>query len=176
MPTHAAKLKQRLSGYWKLEAGNVVLMPVFLSMLTGWAPSWVSWLSFAPMIFLLAIGALYWRSKLKQLESRTYDPEPVLGVLSLCQVPALALTLLATGVVMYGWREPEMFNGWTDQGVATFAAILSVLEYINYYHRQLQHFDHGPDFKRLVAGKGLRRSQLAKDLDTFRRTRRDEDS
>jgi len=43
-----------------------------------------------------------------------------------------------------------------------------VLEHVNYYHRQLQHFDHWPDFKRLITGRGFRRSQLSVDLDDWR--------
>ncbi len=87
-----------------------------------------------------------------------------------CQGPALILTLSAVIAVVFGWTRQGVFNTGWDQGVATFAAVLALLEYVNYYHRQLQHFDHGPDFKRLLAGKGLRPSQMAKDLKDYRRT------
>lgn len=170
MPSNAAKLRQRLSGYWKLEAGNVALMPVFLAMLTSWSPSRITLFSFVPMMFLLVIGAYYWRAKLKQLETRRHAVGSAMRLISYSQVPALLLTLFAIGAVVYGWAVPGLFNSGADKAVATFAATLSVLEYVNYYHRQLQHFDHGPDFKRLLAGNGLRRSQMAKDLDTYRRT------
>lgn len=166
----AAGLKRRLSGYWKMEAGNVLLMPVILLMVARWNPSWVTLVSFIPMMLLLVIGAYYWRAKLKQLEDRSYDLSGVMRVISLSQGPALILTLVAGGAVIYAWMRPDVFkNGW-DQGAATFAAMLALLEYVNYYHRQLQHFDHGPDFKRLLSGKGLRPSQMARDLKTYRRT------
>ena len=32
------------------------------------------------------------------------------------------------------------------------------------FHRQLQHFDHRPDFRRLLRGDGFRRAHLARDL------------
>ena len=165
-----AKLKQRLSGYWKMEAGNVLLMPIVLAFLAGWNFSWVTLLSFVPMMLLLVIGAYYWRAKLKQLEDRSYRFDAAMQIISVCQVPALTLTLLAAVAVAYGWLTPGVFSGGWEQGVATFAAVLAGLEYINYYHRQLQHFDHGPDFKRLLAGKGVRPSQMARDLKTYRRT------
>ncbi|MEL7498867.1 MAG: hypothetical protein AAFN77_14765 [Planctomycetota bacterium] len=51
-----------------------------------------------------------------------------------------------------------------DRTVARLATLLSVLEYINYYHIQLQHFDHLPDLDRLLKGRGFRRSKMSNDL------------
>lgn len=166
----AARLKRRLSGYWKMEAGNVLLLPVILLMVARWNPSWVTLVSFIPMMLLLIIGAYYWRAKLNQLEDRTFGFSSAMGVISVSQGPALILTLVAVGAVTYAWMRPDLFKSGWDQGAATFAALLALLEYVNYYHRQLQHFDHGPDFKRLLSGKGLRPSQMARDLKTYRRT------
>jgi len=166
----AAKLKRRLSGYWKMEAGNVLLMPIILLMLAQWNPSWISLVSFVPMMFLLIIGAYYWRAKLSQLEDRAYPFDRAMRLISVCQVPAAFLCVVAAGAVVFGWLTSGQFTSGWDQGVATFSAVLAGLEYVNYYHRQLQHFDHGPDFKRLLAGKGLRPSQMARDLKTHRRT------
>ena len=170
MSARTETLKRRLSGYWKMEAGNVILMPVFLAFIARWNLSWVSLLSFVPMMALLIIGAYYWRAKLKQLEDRSYPFSNAMRVISRSQAPALLLTLIACGGVGYAWLTPGHFTSGWDQGAATFAAVLAVLEYVNYYHRQLQHFDHGPDFKRLLSGKGLRPSQMARDLKTYRRT------
>jgi hypothetical protein len=50
--------------------------------------------------------------------------------------------------------------------------LLAVLEYVNYYHVQLQHFDHAPDWQRLVSGRGFRRSHLAREIDRWKRARR----
>jgi hypothetical protein len=54
-----------------------------------------------------------------------------------------------------------------DRIAATACAVLAALEYVNYYHRQLQHFDNWADFKRLIAGKGFRKSWMARDLDAM---------
>ena len=62
-------------------------------------------------------------------------------------------------------------RGLADRVAATGCATLAVLEYVNYYHRQLQHFDNKADFKRMLAGKGFRQSWLARDLSELRRQR-----
>ena len=172
MSAAAAKLKQRLSGYWKMEAWNVVLLPAFLLFVARWNLSWISVLNIIPMMLLLVVGAYYWRAKLKHLENRSYPFSGAMRLISISQVPLLMLTLIASLALIYAWVIPGHFKSNWDQGVATFAAVLSVLEYVNYYHRQLQHFDHGPDFKRLLSGKALRASQMAKDLKTYRKIRR----
>lgn len=166
----AASLKKRLSGYWQLEAANVLLVPGIFLFLTGWNPSWITLVSFAPMIVLLAIGAFYWRAKLQRLKDRAYPFQSAMRIISYCQAPALILSVAGAAIVAFGWIERGQFTSGWDQTVATGAAVLAVLEYVNYYHRQLQHFDHVPDFKRLLAGKGLRPSQMARDLKDYRRT------
>jgi hypothetical protein len=52
--------------------------------------------------------------------------------------------------------------------VSLLLALLAILEYVNYYRVQLQHFDHAADFKRLVTGRGFRRSHLAKAIAAYR--------
>ncbi len=170
MSAAAAQLKQRLSNYWKMEAFNVVLLPAFLFVVAGMSLSWVAIAGILPMMLLLAIGAVYWRAKLKQLQDRRYPFARTMSLIAGAQWPVLGLTLLGLAALIFAWMRPEHFGSDRDRWVATFAAILALLEYVNYYHRQLQHFDHGPDFKRLLAGKGLRASQMAKDLKAHRRT------
>ena len=121
------------------------------------------------MMLLLVIGAYYWRAKLKALEDSTYNFQRALRWIAVLQWPSLILTIVACLAVLLAWGEPAWYRGPWDMGAATFAASLAVLEYINYYHRQLQHFDNASDFRRLLQGKGLRRSQLARDLKAYRK-------
>jgi hypothetical protein len=74
------------------------------------------------------------------------------------------LALLGLLSASSAWVFPELMVGSGDRWVATFAALLGLLEYVNYYHRQLQHFDNWSDFRRLFQGKGFRISQLARDI------------
>lgn len=48
------------------------------------------------------------------------------------------------------------------------ASLLALAEYVNYYHRQLQHFDNWPDFHRLITGRGFRPAKMALDLAAWR--------
>jgi hypothetical protein len=53
--------------------------------------------------------------------------------------------------------------GFTPSAIAALIlGTLALLEYVNYYVAQLQHFDHASDFKRLITGKGFRRPHLAR--------------
>ena len=54
-------------------------------------------------------------------------------------------------------------------GAVLVVTILGVLEYVNYYHVQLQHFDNMADWRRLLAGRGFRPAHMARDLATWRR-------
>ena len=71
---------------------------------------------------------------------------------------------------MASWVFPQISVSLGDRIAATVCGLLAALEYINYYHRQLQHFDNAADFKRLMSGRGFRRSQMAADLERFRST------
>jgi hypothetical protein len=79
--------------------------------------------------------------------------------------PSLALTLAGCATALAGWFFPAWSVGPADRYVAMGCAVLAALEYINYYHRQLQHFDNREDFQRLLSGKGFRKSWMARDLE-----------
>lgn len=167
MSTAADKLKRRLSGYWKMEAGNVVLLPAILILLSRANLGWVSLVCMVPMVLMLIIGAYYWRAKLKRLEDRTYNFSRAMGLIARLQWPVFGLTVLGVLIVAYAWIAPGLFTTGWDKGIASFSAVMALLEYVNYYHRQLQHFDHTEDFQRLLSGNGLRPSQMAKDLKLY---------
>jgi membrane protein YdbS with pleckstrin-like domain len=78
-------------------------------------------------------------------------------------ITGAALPMLAFAIHKGGWS-------WSVTGAAILT-LLAALEYVNYYHRQLQHFDRSSDFKRLMTGGGFRRSHMARDLAAYRRER-----
>jgi uncharacterized membrane protein len=84
------------------------------------------------------------------------------------QFPLLIVTVLACLFAALAWGPFPFAQSLGDRIVATIAAILAALEYINYYHRQVQHFDHMSDFKRLLKGRGFRPSQMNQDLKRWR--------
>ena len=125
---------------------------------------WISVLALVPMTALLIIGAVYWRAKVRQLQQKRYQIAPVLAKIGRLRLPVLILTILSALVAIASWFIPYLAISAADRICASIAAALAALEYVNYYHRQLQHFDNAADFKRLLSGKGFRVSQMARDL------------
>jgi hypothetical protein len=164
-----ADLLKRLDPYWKMEAANVLFVPAFLIWLSDWRLSWITLAPMVAIMLLLVIGTLYWRGKVRQLRGDGGDFSVLLRRISSWRQPALALTLCGCVSAMLGWLVPSWSAGLADRNIATGCAVLAVLEYINYYHRQLQHFDNRDDFQRLLAGKGFRKSWLARDIEVLNR-------
>ncbi len=168
-------LRSRLSSYWRLEMGNAVLLPAAMFLLvysSGSRIGWLSWFAFVPMCALLLVGGLYWRGKLHALDGRPAALSSALGLAHRGQMPVLAVSAAALLAALASWFVPELSVSLADRMVASAASALAVLEYVNYYHRQLQHFDHRADFERLLSGRGFRKSQMAVDLARFRAGRR----
>ena len=165
-----AAIEKRLGSYWKMEAANVLLLPLgtlYLASALDWQLGLASIAAFVPCCALLAIGAQYWRAKLIQLREGGAFPQTI-GLLAALEWPTLALTVAGLGVVIACWLVPGLAASRADLWTGTIVGILAALEYVNYYHRQVQHFDHASDFKRLLGGGGFRRSQMAVDIARWR--------
>jgi len=164
-------LGKRLGVYWKLELFNVILLPAILvlfSLSFGYPLGWGSYVAMVPMCGLLYIGGIYWRAKWQALDAGVAPVQQLMPRISKAKIPLLVLSVSAIGLAGLLWAFPRVSASRGDQWTATLAAALAGLEYINYYHRQLQHFDHWPDFKRLLTGKGFRRAQMAADLSRWK--------
>lgn len=150
---------------------NVVLVPLIMILWPlsyGYKIGWGAYFTMIPMCGLLYVGGIYWRAKRQALDKGMNPVRLVMPKISKAQYPLLLLTLIGIVIAVLLWVRPQLSFPRGDQWVATIAATLAGLEYINYYHRQLQHFDHLSDFKRLLTGRGFRRSQLAKDLKSWK--------
>jgi len=154
----------RLGSYWRMEAGTAVMIPAVMILLSEGQLGPASYAAMVPMVLLLAIGGAYWRTKYLRLTEPRHDPLPLFRLLRRLRPFILALTIAALAYTILIWLKPDLSAGFNDRVTATVAATLALAEYINYYHRQLQHFDNMADFKRLLTGKGFRRSQMAVDL------------
>ncbi|MCC6924600.1 hypothetical protein [Novosphingobium sp.] len=163
-----ANLLARLEPYWKMEAGNAIALPLLMFALSKGQLGWVSLIPMSAMVMLLVIGALYWRGKVRQLRGKAHNSSRTLEVIDYLQERALVLTLTGCATAVAGWLVPGLAVGTADKIAASVSAVLALLEYINYYHRQLQHFDNKADFRRLLAGKGFRQSWMARDLAAWR--------
>ena len=162
-----SKLIARFQRYWKQEFASVFLLPVTSALwmiLSSQEFGWFSCACFFPAAALLVLGASYWRGKAMALMGEKDVLDRVLANARTLRVPILigVVTSLFLCAVDLFIARISVSNG--DRIVGYLAAIMGVLEYTNYFCIQLQHFDHRPDFRRLVAGQGFHRSHLWNDL------------
>ena len=167
-----AALVRRLRSYWKIEAANIVLAPVIGTTMVVAAHDAVDWplvLAMGAASSLLVIGTIALRAHYQTVVGDTGAMSRVLPLLARCQLLAIiACAVGIAGAVVQHLRDAA----WTPSVIAAWVfSMLAVLEYINYYHVQLQHFDHGPDWARLLAGKGFRASHLGRALKRYRKNR-----
>ena len=152
-----------------MEAANVVFVPA-LAIAFGFPRDALEaialGLAIAAAAGFLVVGAAYWRAV--DLRLRLGDTKVTGRALALADrvekplIVICGLAIVATVVALTA-------NGWTRAVIAAASlALLAALEYINYYHRQLQNFDHAADFKRLLARRRLKVSHMARDLAAWR--------
>jgi hypothetical protein len=103
------------------------------------------------------------------------DANDVLPVLIAMRWPAIGFCAAAAVAVGIEWVNDG--PALSVRFVATnLLFLLAVIEYVNFYHVQIQHFDHAADWKRLVSGRGFRRSHLARAIERHRREARQKPS
>ncbi len=161
-------VSRRLAMYWRVELLNVVIVPALALFVSVAAEQPLGWLSVAclvPTMLLLGIGGFYWRGKAHQIARHAATLDRALHWAGRLRLTSLALSVLAVVLCVVDLLAVRLSVSPTDRGVAVCAAALAVLEYVNYYVVQLQHFDNWPDFVRLVRGRGFRTAHLRADLD-----------
>jgi len=151
----SVRLTKRLRWYWQMEASNVLIVPGAAGVLVwaaGGAGSIALVLSIAAIATPLVIGTLYWRAVLHRLEGAVavfayWIPRLAAAeAFAILLVGAAAFTC-AADIVLAGGR-------WTPELIAAVVlTALAALEYVNYFHVQLQHFDNRADFNRLLSGR-----------------------
>ena len=147
----------------------MVMIPALMLYFTKLQISLGTVIATVAAVMLLGIGTLYWRAKLHQLQGKGEAFEPTMAWISKLQIPSVILTIIGAVYCVLFWVKPELSKGRPDQIAITVMAVLAVLEYINYYHRQLQYFDNNADLKRVFSGKGFQPSQMRRDLNQIAR-------
>ena len=167
-----AKSLRNFRSYAAMEALNIVLVPgaaLLLAPPGNWAEILAMGLAMAARAGFLLVGAAYWAGLDQRLtRSNRSVLTKALALADRLEIPLLlitgsALPMLAFAIYKGGWS-------WSVTGAAMLT-LLAAMEYVNYYHRQLQHFDRSSDFKRLMTGGGFRRSHMARDLAAYRSRR-----
>jgi hypothetical protein len=166
------KLRKRLSGYWKMEAGCAVAFPLltiaFVEVQSTLDVVGLT-VSLLACCSLLAIGAAYWRAALHRIDGSLRLMSGVLRVADKLQQLLLVLSVASAALGIYLLAsDPHGLAARVCVGLST----LALLEYVNYFHVQLQNFDSLSDFQRLLRERRFRRSHLAVDLSASRTRRR----
>lgn len=162
---------RRLATYWKIEAINVVLIPaiaLYFVLRSGGRISAAFVLSALACSFLLVIGTIVLRMMHRRACGETDDARSPIPLLIRLRWPAVALctaAAVAMGIECVT-QGPRLASELVAPAVLL---LLAVLEYVNYYHVQLQHFDHPPDWRRLMSGRGFRPSHLARQIARWKR-------
>jgi len=166
--SRADHLSRRFGSYWKMERACAFIFP---PLAFAWAKpesliaASVLALALVASCSLLWVGAAYWRAIWARFELGQTSIDATLSMAQrwkpfCCVATILSLAVSTANIV------------WAGPGVASFVAmgfsVLAVLEYVNYYHVQLQNFDHGPTFRRFLTRGTFPRAHLAKDLESFR--------
>lgn len=162
------KLIARLNWYFPTERFNVFLFTsvmVFIALHFRLRDVLALLYGLLLMTFVLFQGQQYWKLKLFRLTNKFFDgPKNLrlfkkarrLNAMMIALIPFVFLVQL----FLAGWRiQPKNLFWW---GVAANA--FGVLEYINYFHRQLM-IDTVADLKWIRRNKRLKIASLRKDLD-----------
>jgi hypothetical protein len=165
------KLLKRLKPYWMMEGANVVFIPfIAWFLITVIANGQITIAVIAAMLaasFLLVVGTFAWKMVVDGLEGNPKSEEQWTPWLDLARWPAMLLTILALIATV-----AEAFSTLPRVSASLIGAsllcLLAILEFVNYYHIQLQHFDHAEDFQRLLSCKGFRQSHLSKSIRAHR--------
>ena len=158
-----------------MEGANVVLMPLIAWFLISVvANGQITVAVIAAMLatsFLLVVGTFAWKMVVDGLEGNSRSEVKWTPWLDLARWPAILLTILAliATVIEASSTLPRVSASLIG---ASLLCLLAILEFVNYYHVQLQHFDHADDFQRLLSGNGFRRSHLSKSIRAYRQRSR----
>ncbi len=166
----SAKSLRNFRSYAAMEALNIVLVPVTVLLLappSNWTEIFAMGLAIAACAGFLLVGAAYWAGLDHRLtRSNRSSLTRALALAHRLEIPLLLITGAALPMLAFAIYD----GGWTWPLIgAAMLTLLAALEYVNYYHRQLQHFDRSSDFKRLINGSGFRRSHMARNLAAYRR-------
>lgn len=117
---------------------------------------------------ILWVGAAYWRAVWARLGQGRPSMDATLSMAQRWKPFCGGATILSLTVSI-----SNILGAGTSiaSAVALGFSVLAVLEYINYYHIQLQNFDHGPTFRRFRTRRTFPRAHLAKDLKSFQERR-----
>lgn len=167
-PQNKTALLKRFESMWKLEWANIILIGgiiLFLFLIGKLKPTIFIIVSFFMTAIFLWIGGHFWKDKYLSLRDNTPISDARLKWYKWQELWKWGLLIPPIVMAVELYLNPILTaEFWVGLG---FWA-LAIAEWINYYHRQLMHFDNPADFKRLISGRGLRQSHLSRELERLK--------
>lgn len=167
-------IERRLAYLYSGELTSVIMF-VFVSYIVNYAmPNlhlyslFSFWAAFILLEWLLIQGTIYWHAKLKRLRVENTSITPIKIVRLLHRFKGLnkfiiLLAFLAFIIDFVRWYPSLPIGGLLT---AFFIYIFAILEFINYFYKQLS-YDNRFDIKYLMKSRKLKRSSLNKDFKRF---------
>ena len=143
-------------------------LAVYLVLKSGGRISAALVLSGLACSLLLLIGTIVLRMLLRKARGEANATADRIPLLLRMRWPAIALCVAAAVANGAEWLSGslELFAQYLAPAVLL---LLAVLDYVNYYHVQLQHFNHATDWQRLISGRGFRRSHRTRKIECWKR-------
>jgi hypothetical protein len=167
------RIERRLSYLWTFELVGAAAWTMVAVL--WWARAGVRWPSAIGLVlalFLLAQGSVYWFAKLRAVRRQPFvDDRRLLATFRRLRVVnrgLLAATLVAGVVSAFVWGTQGAAGDddvlrWLDLFLAGVLWTLALLEYVNYFHRQLM-YDSPSELRWWLRHRRLKTSWLARDL------------
>jgi len=159
------KLIKRLRSLRNLELFNIFFLPICLYFVL-WSRETIHWQPYVVSIFgicaILAQSVIYWHLKLQSIRKNE-------AALPSYAYPVFAffkwanLLLFAVYPVLFLLGNATSSDDFQVSIWSNLLYIFGILEYVNYYHDQLSHYNLN-DIRYLIRYKKIRRSPLWTDL------------
>lgn len=165
--TDKQKLIKRIKWIFQVEGMNVVMfLGVLLFLNATYGIPHLLFLSYGLLLacFILFQGTYYWWTKYTVLKEKPILQRRTLSQFHAFRKQNIIGIILIPFVLLLQWIiSGHQFIGDNFLGWAFFANGFAILEYINYYHKQLM-YDNRHDIDYLLRNRKLKEAPLKKDL------------
>lgn len=169
MPLRSSKKKliKKLQWTFQVEGMNSVMFFGILIFLNAtYKVSDLLFLSYGLLLmcFVLFQGTYYWWVKYSALkDEHIFQARTLSRFQDFKKLNRIIIALIPVVILLQWFVSGKQITGDNFLGWALFANGFGVLEYINYYHKQLM-YDNKQDLKYLIQNRKLKEASLHKDL------------
>jgi len=158
------RIERRLTYLWTFELVGVAMWSFVVWL--WWMRAGVgaaSAIGLALVVLLLVQGSVYWYAKLRSIRQRPWLSDSMFVRLFSSLRQFNQVMLVATGLSGLVWVMRPPWQISPEIAIAAALWLFAVLEYINYFHRQLM-YDSAADLRWLRRHRRAKVAWLARDL------------